>query len=525
MGVTLLPPTYPAMSAPGNGMGVAPPLALGNSAATTAANNIVPFRQPAPPAPWAQPPQRVQSFTSPSGTPIHLYVLGNGHRVLVEQRPTDVISMRTFINAGSINENPIFSSGLYGPTGSPSGIAHLDEHCHFLTTQHFPVKNSWVAAVEQLGSQLNASTGYEVIQHELFFNKEALPQMIRLHGEAVMHPLYNRDLLVQEKRNVLNEASERTASPEAQIYNKTLELLFDRPHFQSLGVRQDVINTSAEQLQTFFNRYYTPTNMLTVISGDVNPETVVAQLNEDFGSNPNRGGPNNASLKIALKPGEIRSATVYDPQLTYGVVNLTFPAPGKNNLKDRVAMECLLTLLNDGALSLFQRYLQDQWKLATEVGVEYMPTKTAGMAQIGFHTTPGDEKQALGATLAILKRMNDKPISAEKLQEVKNKLLYGYQRSLNDAEVVTSLMGSEALTGTLTYFNHYADLVGSITPDDIQRVAQQYLNPQSYVLVYGLPGPQRALSNTTVVQGQPQQPNAFQTATIPTVVYPVGGPM
>src|SRR5688500_2108198 len=74
---------------------------------------------------WQRPPVLLSTFTSPNGYPISLYTLSNGHRVLIEQRPTDVISLRTFVNAGSINENPYYNSALYGKTGLPTGIAHL----------------------------------------------------------------------------------------------------------------------------------------------------------------------------------------------------------------------------------------------------------------------------------------------------------------------------------------------------------------------------------------------------------------
>ena len=442
--------------------------------------------------------QLLGTYQNSLGYPINHYVLGNGHQVLIEQRPdSGLVSLRTFIRAGSCNEKAVYDSPLYPQSPFHSGIAHLDEHCHFLATDHFAEKNSWVDRVEHLGASLNASTGYEMIQHELLFNEEDLTPMLDLHGEALLRPKYDPALILQEKRNVINECSERMAPPEAVAFSKLMELFYDRPHFQSLGNRQDVLDTSAEELKQFYQTHYTPTNMLTVISGNVAPEEVLPQLEKSFGQNPARPelGPNTVGLKLALKPGEIRTLTMQDPQLTSSSVNIAFPSPGRQNSKDRAAMEVLLHLLSDGPLSDFEQALINQRPLATAISTEMQTQQNTGMTAISFDTQEGQEQEGLHVLLDVLTKAGQQPYSGTQLDEVKGKLLSNYRRMQSHVHADTMSMGKELLFKNLNYHLDYEQLIQAVTPDDLQRVATTYLNPNRYAVVFTQPGPTRAFSS------------------------------
>lgn len=438
---------------------------------------------------WQRPPALVSAFTSPEGFPVYLYTLSNGHRVLVEQRPTDIISLRTFINTGSIHENPLYTkSPRYGKTGFPPGIAHLDEHCHFLSTQNFPQKNSWLRTIQKYGARINASTSSELVQHEIAFNREDLPAILALHAESVLRPLYNDAQMAQEKQNVINEMGERTSHPEYKVMSKLSELLFDRPEEQTLGKPQDVLDTTAADLQRFHRTFYTPTNMMTVISGGVDPNMVLSLMNREFGSVPPqfRPGPP-AAVQLALRPGEVRHATIHDPQLTYSLINLGFPAPNRLNMRERMAMEFIVDLLGGGPLSLLERQVREQQRLATAVNVGYDPRKATGSLVVQLHTNPGDERKALAATLNGIATLLQYPVHPQKLEEVRSRLIHGFRQGFNNVELATAMMGEEAMNQSLPYYLHYIQLANSIRPEDIVMVAQKYLNPRSYAVVFGVP--------------------------------------
>lgn len=448
----------------------------------------VPFQSGVTPS-WVSGPMLTQTFTSPAGYPLTRYTLPNGHRIFIEQRPSDFVGVRTLVNSGSIIENPVKPSALYPQTGLPSGIAHLDEHDHFLQTQNYPEKNSLTSAMNQLGASWNASTSSEIIQHELFFNREDLSQALKLHAESVLRPLYTAQDLPQEKANVLNEAALRSRTPEIKLFNKVYELMFDRLASQQvLGTPEDIKATTPEQLQQFHNLAYAPTNLVTVVSGNVKPEDVLATLAPDFGNNPPRNTQLGVSaMQNALHPNEIRSATMQDPQLTNSQVFLAFPAPAVNNYKDRMALSFLNELLSGGETNLLNHNLVNEKNLASSVDTFRETQKQASVFGIHLETRPGQEQNATTAALEQVAGVAQGWIPEEKFANIRQNIIHRFETAQESTRATTMQLGEAELNNTLPYYLHYAQIANLITPEDVRSVAERYVNPKSYAVVYGLP--------------------------------------
>lgn len=427
----------------------------------------------------------------PNGHTVEHYVLKNGHQIYFERRPDNLVSLRTFIRTGSTNENSVFKSALYPETGFQSGIAHLDEHCHFLTTENYPNKNEWVEHIEAYGVDLNASTSDEEVQHELHFNREDLPSMLQLHAEQVLHPRYEEANIEQERKNVLNEASERLESSSLRLMDKGFELFFERPvSYQTLGTKEDVQSTKASDLKRFFDTFYTPTNMLTVVSGNVNPEDVLPLMNKEFGHQIGNPAPvNDAGLKWALKPGEVREQTYVDPKLSgLSLVLLGFEGPNKKDLKGRAIQEILTTYLTGGELSPLNRELVEKNHVAMDVSMMNSPQKQTGMSMFMMHTFEGYEQKSANALMAELHKLSTQPIDEQTLQAAKETLIHQQKMNLQHGEDSSYAIGAEAINGNLNYLSRYEDYINAVGPEDVQAYAQCYLNGKTYALVYALPG-------------------------------------
>lgn len=430
----------------------------------------------------------VQQGRSPAGYPLTLYTLRNGHRILVERRGGGIVGVRTFVNAGSVWEDAVKPGPSYRNLGLPSGIAHLDEHCHFLTTRHFPRKNAWAQTVARHGANANASTDNEVIQHELFFNKEDTSALLALHAESLLHPVYNAGDIPQEKAAVLNEVALRTRQPDFKLESKLDELLFDRPATQTGGRAADVATTSAEQLRLFYRMAYTPKRMVTAISGDVDPMEALAILGPVFGNNPNHVDlPVNPALVMTLKPGERRSAVIRNEEWSNSKVLLGFPAPTSNNFRDRIAMEFLTEALDGGLLSPLPLRLIVRSRLAFREAMGYEPLNRTGVTRLRLDCAPGKERDVLAATLDVLSDIGAHPPDARTVEGIRDRLVARFKEGQDTVAEVTGRLGGEALSDTLPYYLAYEQLAGSVTGEDIARVARTYLNPQCYAVVFGLP--------------------------------------
>ncbi len=444
--------------------------------------------------------QQLPSTQLPNGNKVEHYVLKNGHQIYFERRHDNLVSLRTFIRTGSTNENSVYKSPKYQETGFQSGIAHLDEHCHFLTTQNFPNKNEWVENIEAYGVSLNASTSDEEVQHELHFNREDLPSMLQLHAEQVLHPIYEDKNIEQERKNVLNEASERLESSSLRAMDKGFELMLDRPvSYQTLGSRSDVLDTKASDLKRFFDTFYTPTNMITVLSGNVDPHDVLPLMNKEFGHQVAQPAAiNDAGLKWAMKPDEIREQTYIDPKLSgLSLVLMGFEGVPKQDKKGRATQEILEAYLTGGELAPLNRHLVDEQHLAMDVSMMSSVQKNTGMSLFMMHSFEGHEQKAANALMKELTQLGSTPIDAQKLQDAKETLIHQHKMSLQHGEDSSFAIGTEALTSSVDYLAHYEQYINSITAKDIEAYAKRYMNGKSYALVYALPGEKEQSSEKT----------------------------
>ena len=440
---------------------------------------------------WQRPPEAPllkKEFISPAGYPLTLFVLPNGHRLMVEQRPSDYMGVRTFVGTGSIVENPVISSPLYGQTGLPSGIAHLDEHAHFLTTRNYPVKNSLINAINQLGTYCNASTDSEYIQHKLFFNREQLPEALRMHAESVLRPIYNADDLLQEKDNVKNEFAFRLGEVNGQLADKFEELMFDRPDRQTIGTLRDVENTTPEDLRRFRQLAYAPPNLLTIVTGNVSPQEVLQSLGPELLSNPVQPSfANNAHVRLALKPGEVRTSTVTDPRLNAGYVHLGFPAPAFSNYRERMALELLGRLMMGNEQWNIGKTLVDEQRVATNFNFRYVPLRQTGSCKFILETPLGKEQEAATALLKQLQTLQHNWISEEQLAQVRQKVIQANRDIFDQTDASSFILGNEAVNNSLPYMLEFEKIANLITPEDIRQVALKYFDPNRYVVVYGRP--------------------------------------
>ena len=452
----------------------------------TARPNVKPESLSPEKNPWLA---AVVQARSPIGEPITLFTLKNGHRILINQKNTDIISIRTFIDAGSVLEDGVYPSRLYRNIGLPSGIAHLDEHCHFLTTEHFPQKNAWSQMISRYGAYANASTDNEVIQHEMLFNREDLATMLALHAESLLHPLYKPEDIPQEKAAVLNEVALRTKEAAFKLDSKLDELLFERPATQTGGKPLDVATTSADQLHLFYRAAYTPDRMVTVLSGKVDPAAALAILGPAFGNNPNRCSfPGNSAMETALlPPNERRFANLYSDEWSNNKIMMGFPAPSATNLKDRMAMEFLVEALDGGPLAALPVKLIVQSHLAFQEQMNYEPMKHTGAVRLHLDCTPGQEQKLLLTTLDLLSSYGQNVMPPDTVSSIRQRLVTHFKQNQDTVAQVTEQMGGETLSQSLPYYLNYEALAASITGEDIARVAKTYLNPQRYAAVFGFP--------------------------------------
>ena len=109
-----------------------------------------------------------------------------------------------------------------------------------------------------------------------------------------------------------------------------------------LGTRPSFDKTTGADLRKFHNTWYAPNNAILVIVGNVEPQTVLAQVKKVFGEIPAKPLPARPEFNFSpVTPDTLK----LDTDLPYGMTAITFRFPGADN-PDFAAAQILSDVLS-----------------------------------------------------------------------------------------------------------------------------------------------------------------------------------
>jgi zinc protease len=180
--------------------------------------------------------------------------------------------------------------------------------------------------------------------------------------------------------------------------------------------------------------------------------------------------------------------TFYDPNIQLPMLLLSWRTPGFKS-KDAKVLDMISTLLSDGKSSRLYKKLVDEQKQALQVAAFNL-----AMEDYGGYTV---YSLPLGDTdLETLKQEIDeeiKKIQTEKISDREFKKLQNTfeNRFVNANSSVSgigeSLATYDVLYGDTNLINEEINIYRSITPEDIKRVANEYLKVNQRAEIYYLP--------------------------------------
>ena len=100
----------------------------------------------------------------------------------------------------------------------------------------------------------------------------------------LLNPLIPRKELEKERKVVIEEIAKNNDRPTTKLYkNMARGFYSSHPYKRDVIGTKEVISTiSREQVLDFYNTWYVPQNMTTVIIGDVNTQKALAAVKEKF---------------------------------------------------------------------------------------------------------------------------------------------------------------------------------------------------------------------------------------------------
>ena len=409
------------------------------------------------------------------------HVLPNGIPLVVQESySSPTVSLNIFIRVGSVYEPPQIN-----------GISHFYEHMFFRGT---PTRSGlkFKRDIESLGGITNANTGRDFTHFYINLPKEYLRQGLELLADAYLHAECSQESVDAERSVVLEEYNLGLNQPARLMSDKLYSLVFsNHPYGRTIIGSEDTLKSIGRpELLEFKRDFYVPARTKLVVTGEVDPQQVVADCRELFGSYQAKGHVDE-KMPVQAPPPE----TVVLDEVTKGgapQVALAFLGPSVKERQDVERIDVLSFMIGNGKGSLLGKEL-DAAKSGLEGHVEYLTQAFPGMIVVSADAKPGQEDETLKKVDAVLMKVRQGDFTDKDIRRAQKTLsnLYRFGNETNAGKADN--WGTYETIDKMDFATTYLDSINKLTKADLVSAAKKYFGRSHYQLIFkaGRPGSQR----------------------------------
>ncbi|MGB0385771.1 MAG: M16 family metallopeptidase [Ardenticatenaceae bacterium] len=416
---------------------------------------------------------------------IERHTLDNGLTILTrELHHAPVTSFWLWYRVGSRNELP----GI-------TGISHWVEHMMFKGTEKFP-KGAIDREISRLGGSFNAMTSMDFTAYYATLPADKIEMAMQIEADRMINSTFDPAETEAERTVILSELRMYENSPGYRLSQELQAAAFQlHPyHHQTIGWESDLRTMTRDDLYNHYRTYYTPNNAVAIVVGDFQSEEMVAQVNDLYGDIP--AGPTVPPVTFTEpeQRGE-RRVSIHGaeptPRLRYA-----YKAPAATS-PDFWALRVLDSVLggakgmfggggNSRTTRLYRRLIDGG--LAVSAGSGLRTTIDPYLYSIGVAVLPTTDHAELENVLnEEIDRLRFEPLTDQELARAKKQTRANIAMGMESMSSQGRGIGRAIIAATLDWFDNYLASIEAVTAQQVQDVAQRYLQPTKRTVGWYLP--------------------------------------
>jgi len=434
----------------------------------------------------------------PSG--VTVVTLDNGLTVIVrEDRSAPVVSAQAWCMAGSIHEGKWLGAGL----------SHVLEHMLFKGTTTRPGSRI-DQEVQEAGGYMNAYTSFDRTVYHIDVPATGARTAIDILCDIMQHATLPADELAKELDVIRREMDMGQDDPGRRSSRRLFETAYTRsPYRYTIIGYPDIFNElKAVDIRNYYAEKYAPNNVFYVVVGDIKADVAIAQIRTAYEKSKAR------ALPPSVLPEEPRQTAarevIEEAAIELGHFHFAWHIPDLRH-PDLPILDVLAVLLGSGRSSrLFQQVREKQGVVHHVDAWTYNP---GSQGLLGISTIVDADKfgAARDALLAEVEKMKTSPISTGELAKAVKQSVAATLATRKTMEGQAQNLGANWLAANdLNFSERYLACVKRVRPDDVLRVARDYLTAENRTLYALLPNGATPKSSVTVDEANERAIQKFE---------------
>jgi len=333
--------------------------------------------------------------------------------------------------------------------------------------------------VDAVGATLFATSGLSSMTSTVSVAGlvENLDQSLELFADVVRNPSFPQAEIDKYKTRTLAQLQNQRSIPQFLAAEQFQRAIYGTTHPASLIATpvESIQKLASKDLAEFHSTHYRPNNAILAIVGDVTLKEVMPKIEKAFGDWQKADvpaatippAPAQSASRIVLidRPGSVQTV------LQLGTLGIERTSP------DYFAVLMADRVLGGGPSGrLFLNLREDKgytYGAYSSFGGSRFRGTWVSSSEVGTDVTEGAMKEFMYE----LNRLRDQVVPAEELENAKRAIVGSFALSLDQPQsLLQNIITQKLYNLPADYWDTYPQKVAAITAEDVQRVAQKYVD-------------------------------------------------
>jgi len=292
------------------------------------------------------------------------------------------------------------------------------------------------------------------------------------------------DGLDRVRADRLNELLQQRNEPAAIAGKRFANLLYGTGAYGNSvnGSAESVARITLNDVRRFYGQHYAPNNSSLVVSGDIEPARAIELVTRALGD----------WARVAEVPRPVPSPRPIDasriyvidrPQAVQSEIRVGHLGVARST-EDYFALSVMNAIFGGVFNSRINLNLRERHGYTYGARSQFAFRRHAGPFVVAAPVRNEVTLQSVSEMLLELRRIRTGDLEARELDDVKSYLMGVFPATVQTAsDIASRLVDMELYSLPEDYFDRYRENIANVTKEDVERVAQKYLDPDRVLIV------------------------------------------
>jgi zinc protease len=403
--------------------------------------------------------------------------LNNGLKIYLRETPeVPIVSVQAWVKTGSIHEDDYLGYGL----------SHFLEHMMFQGSARYP-GNAAADMVHELGGEINAYTSYGHTVYHIDGPDSITETAVDILAGMLRHPEFPPKKFFDEKEVILRERDMVRDNPGRVISEKLWQNIFKVHPVRHpiIGYHEKIEEVDRDIMLDYYRKRYSPLRTFWVISGKIDPDEVIASIEEKLGD-----WKLGLIKELSLPEEPVQACARYtecgfrDPLVR---MSMGFRIPDASH-PDVQSLDLLALILGQHDSSRLIQQLKNRKQLAININSFSYTPYFCGIFGVSALCQPQKQEELQKNIRKELDKICDSRISGRELERAKIQLKTDFIRAFRTNSGSARIIGNAILSyNSVDYIEHYLLNLEKVSTEKLRESASKYLAEENSTTVVMTP--------------------------------------